>query len=331
MADITGRRETAAAPQPLVFIHDAAIDDFVATLVLEAMPSVDLQGVVIVNADCVPEPGVAVASQVNQFMGRPDLPLGLSSARGWNPFPWPYREDCVTLAGIPALKPYASTVPEPPPSGDALLVQLLETAVAASRPLTVLITTGFTTLTEVLGARPDLAVGVGQVVWMGGALHVNGNLDPSTISPAVANTHAEWNVFWDPFAADEALNMFGDIAVFPLDITNNEPVSAELMAQLKAQGAEYSYSQFAWEAYGLTAAEPFFDMWDVVATVWLGAPQLYSPPERTALQVQQWGFDQGWMTPAPAGSGRPQQDVYLSLADKTGFYDYVAAQLKRSA
>ncbi len=78
---------------PLVFIHDAAIDDFVATLLIQSMSQYELQAVIIAGADCVPQPGLAVASQVNQFIGRPDLPLGLSSARGWNAFPWPYRSD----------------------------------------------------------------------------------------------------------------------------------------------------------------------------------------------------------------------------------------------
>jgi len=329
MANTTGRHETAGQ-QPVVFIHDAAIDDFVAALLLQAMPGVDLQGVVIANADCVPGPGMDVASQVNQFMGRPDLPLGLSSARGWNAFPWEYREDCIALAAIPSLAPFKSTVPDEPPSGDALLIQLLEAAVAASRPLTVLLTTGSTPLTQVIDARPDLAAGVGNVVWMGGALNVPGNLDPGTIGKEVANAHAEWNVFWDPFAADSMLARFGGVAVFPLDISDNEPISAEFMAQLEAQGAQHSFSQFAWEAYGLTASQPYYRMWDVTTAVWLGAPQLYAAPQRTALQVQQWGFEQGWMTASP-GSGRPEQDVYLSMADQTGFYDYVAEQLARSA
>jgi purine nucleosidase len=320
-----------ATAQPLVFIHDAAIDDFVATLVLQAMPEVDLKGVVIVNADCVPQPGIAVASQVNQFMGRPDLPLGLSAARGWNPFPWEYRQDCIALSKIPALQPFASTVPQTPPSGDDMLIGLLETAVASGEPLTVLITTGFTTLTTALEARPELAAGVGQVVWMGGALNVPGNLDPKTVGPEVANPHAEWNVFWDPFAADAALARLQKVAVFPLDITDKEPVAAAFLARLKAQGPQHSFSQFAWEAYGLTAGEPYYDMWNVVATVWLAAPQLYGAPQKTALQVQAWGFDQGWMTAAPAVSGRPQHDVYLRLADRHGFYEYVARQLASSA
>jgi len=322
---------SAGAPSPLVFIHDAAIDDFVATLLIEAMPGFDLKGVVIANADCIPEAGVAVASRVHQFMGRPGLPLGLSTARGWNPFPWPYRADCVRLGAIPSLAPFVSTMPTPPPSGDDLLTGLLETAVATKTPLTLLLTTGFTPLTEVLKKRPELAAGIARISWMGGALNVPGNLEPSTTDPTVANKHAEWNVFWDPFAADQGLGGLRNIAVFPLDITNTAPVAPGFVATLKAQGAQYSFSQFAYEAYSLVSDEGYYDMWNVTSAVWLDAPQLYSSPQQTALQVTPWGSEQGWMQAAPPGSKRPQQAIYLSFADRVGFYDYVAAGLARSA
>jgi purine nucleosidase len=316
---------------PLVFIHDAAIDDFVATLLIESMPQFDLKGVIIANADCVPQPGIEVASRVNQFMGRPDLPLGLSKARGWNPFPWPYRGDCIRLGAIPILSTFESNVPTPPPSGDDLLAEMLQTAVETGTPLTILLTTGFTPLTDILSARPELAQGIGRIAWMGGALDVKGNLDSSTIPPEIANTHAEWNVFWDPFAADAALATLGEIAVFPLDITDTAAVTKELMATLQAQGAEHSFSQFAFEAYGLVSDEPFYDMWNVTSTVWLDAPELYSAPTQTPLQVVQWGFEQGWLQPAPPMSERPSHNLYLSFADQPGFYDYVTTRLARSA
>lgn len=319
-------------PAPLVFIHDAAIDDFVATLLIEAMPQFDLKAVVIANADCLPESGIDVASRVNQFIGRPDLPLGLSRARGWNPFPWAYRSDCVRLSKmIPSLAKLTSNTPTSPPSGDDLLTGLLETAVATGRPLTVLLTTGFTPLTSVLAARPALAAGIARVAWMGGALDAPGNLDPKTTDPSVANTHAEWNVFWDPFAADQGLATLPEVAVFPLDITNSAKISIDFVARLKAQASQHSFSEFAYQAYGLVSNEPFYDMWDVTSAVWLGAPQVFAPPRRTALQVTPWGFEQGWMQAAAADSHRPKHDVYLSFADQPGFYDYVLAGLARSA
>jgi len=330
MADRTD--DGVAALTPLIFIHDAAIDDFVATLLLLGMPQYDLWGVVIANADCIPQAGIDVASRVAQFMGQPNLPIGLSAARGWNPFPWPYRGDCVRLAAIPSLAPFRSTVPTPPPSGDEVLAGLLYKASQAKTPVTILLTTGFTPLMAVLDQQPELEAAIGQVAWMGGALDVPGNLDPKTIDPSVANTTAEWNVFWDPFAADRALGRLRDVKVFPLDITNTASITAQLMAQLQRQGAAGdSFSQFAFEAYGLVSDEPFYDMWNVTSAVWLDAPQVYAAPETTALQVTQWGFEQGQLLRAPSGSKRPPQEAYLSFADRAGFYSYVAKGLARSS
>jgi purine nucleosidase len=314
--------------QPVVFIHDAAIDDFVATLLLVAMPTVDLKGIIIVNADCIPGPAMDAASRLQQFMKRSNIPLALSSARGWNPFPWPYRGDCVTFATIPILQPYRSTVPTPPPSGDDLLIRLLEEAIASHQPLTVLLTTGFTPLADILLDLPELAEGIGQVVWMGGAIDVPGNLDATTINPAVANTHAEWNAFFDPFAVAYALKNFHNINVFPLDITNSAAITPSFLDTLKAQGQTSSFSQLAYEAYSLVSNEPFYDMWDVCATCWLAVPGLYAPAQRSALEIVQWGFEQGWLRKAAAGHSH---NLFLGFQDKTGFYSYVTSQLARSA
>ena len=105
MADEPASRPTPAQGRklPVLFIHDAAIDDFIATMLLVAMPNVDLKGIVIANADCVPQPGIEAASRLQQFIGRPDIPLALSEARGWNPFPWKYREDSVRFGKLPIL------------------------------------------------------------------------------------------------------------------------------------------------------------------------------------------------------------------------------------
>lgn len=331
MTDEPARHPAAGSGRklPVLFIHDAAIDDFIATMLLVAMPAVDLKGIIIANADCIPQPGIDAADRLQQFIGRPDIPLALSEARGWNPFPWPYRGDCVSFGELPILAPYRSKVPTPPPSGNKLVAQLLERALATGEKLTVLLTTGFTPLTDVIHARPELVAGIDRVVWMGGAINVPGNLDPSTVNPVVANKHAEWNVFWDPFAAQAGLDLFGGIHDFPLDITNTVPISKELMARLQAQGQTYSFSKLAFDAYGLVSNEPFYDMWDVCAAVFLGRTDLFAPPQKMRLEVVQWGFEQGWLR--QASTARHTQNVYLSLSDLNGFYDYVATQLARSA
>jgi purine nucleosidase len=313
---------------PVLFIHDAAIDDFIATMLLVAMPNVDLKGIVITDGDCIPQFGIDGANLLLQFMGRTDIPLALSEARGWNAFPWPYRGDCVNFCELPILRSFRSTVPAPP-SGDQQVTQQLEQAVSTGDKLTVLLTTGFTPLTNVLRARPELISGIDRVAWMGGAINVPGNLDPCVTNPAVANTHAEWNVFWDPFAAQRGLDLFSGIHDFPLDITNTAPISTELMAKLQVQGQQYSFSQLAFEAYSLVINAPFYDMWNVCTTVFLARPDLYAPPQTMQLEIVQWGFEQGWMQQSTAAEN--SQNVYLGFSDVNGFYDYVASQLARSA
>jgi len=314
---------------PVLFIHDAAIDDFIATMLLVAMPNVDLKGIVIADADCVPQFGIDAANRLQQFVGRPDIPLALSESRGWNPFPWEYREDSVKFSELPILRPFRSTVPTPPPSGDKLVAVLLEQAVARGEKLVVLLTTGFTPLIDIIRAKPHLVAGIDRVLWMGGAINVPGNLDPATISRAVANKHAEWNVFWDPFAAQHGLDMVREIHDFPLDITNTVPITKPFMATLQAQGKQYSFSQLAFDAYSLVFAEPVYDMWNVCTTVFLARPDLYARPQEMQLGVVQWGFEQGWLR--QTASARNTQNVYLSFRDLGGFYDYVATQLARSA
>jgi len=317
---------------PVVLLHDAAIDEYMVTVLLTVMPNIDLRGIVIVNADCIAEPAMDAASKLQQFLGREDIPLALSRARGWNPFPWPYRSDCVAFGQIPSLQPYKSKVTTPPPSGEALLAQLLEQAIAAKSPLTVLNTGPMTPLTDVLQADFRLIEGIAKVVWMGGAINVPGNLDPNTVPPAVANKYAEWNAFWDPYAVDFAFRWFRGINIFPLDITNNTPLTKDFMNALQQQGKQYSYSQLAFEAYSIVAAEPFYDMWDVTAACWLTNPALYTQPTLMGLGIETWGFDQGWIRTAigPNPTLRNAQNVFLGFQNKPGFYSYVLSLLQKS-
>ncbi len=319
------------AATPVVLIHDAAVDEYIVTVLLTAMPGIDLRGIVIVNADCIAEPAMDAASKLQQFLKREDIPLALSRTRGWNPFPWPYRGDCVAFGQIPSLQPYKSKIAGIPPCGEVLLSELLKQAVSSGNPLTVLVTSPMTPLPAVLEENMELVQGIGRIVWMGGAINVAGNLDPKTVPPAVANKHAEWNAFWDPFAVEFALKWFGGINVFPLDITNGTPLTKDFMAALQQQGKQYRYSQLAYEAYSLVSDEPFYDMWDVTTACWLTNPSLYAQPTQMGLEIVTWGFEQGWLRSAisPNPKIKNTQNVFLSFQNQAGFYSYVLSLLQR--
>jgi len=315
----------------VILVHDAAIDEYMSQLLLQTMPDIRLLGVVIVNADCIGSAAMQTAWQVQSYIGNTELPMGLSRARGWNAFPWEYRGDCVRMGQIRALTACAPNRAWPPfPDGDALLHELLE---KCDPGVTLLVTCPFTPLAMLLEKEPRLAHKIGQIIWMGGAIYVSGNLDPKTVPTPPWNGCAEWNVFWDPAAVDAIFRLTKiPIVQFPLDMTNQAAVAPSFMSQLKAQmEAGSRWSTLAYQSYALVSGETFYDMWDVVTTCWLASPQFFAPPRTLSLAVDaELDGSQGCIHPVTEG-GR-EVTVVLNFAPDGGqqaFYDFVAAQFKR--
>ena len=316
----------------VILVQDAAIDEYMSQVLLTTMP-VNLLGVSIVNADCIDTAAMQAAWKINAYIGAQTMPLGLSRARGWNPFPWPYRSDCVKQGGIAALAWIPDHPDWPPyPDGDALLEKLLD---GCAPDATVLVTCPFTPLSNVLKRRPSLERKIGRIVWMGGAIGVAGNLDPTTVPTPPGNSCAEWNAFWDPESVDWIFrHTTCPIIEFPLDITNQAAITQAFMARLNAQArAGMRYSQLAYQSYGLVASEPFYDMWDVVTTCWLVNEQhkFFEPPTPMTLAIDvELNTTQGCIKQTEGGR---EVQVVLNFAADGGqqrFYDYVATQFNRS-
>jgi purine nucleosidase len=146
---------------PVVFVHDAAVNEVISSILLSVMPGIDLLGLIVINADCIVDPAMEACSRLLQFMGRTEIPVALSRARGWNAFPWPYRGDCVSFNNLPILQQYQPQVSTPPLDGEQLLATLLRDAIAKNAPLTLLMTGPLTPLIDVLLRDEALAYGVG--------------------------------------------------------------------------------------------------------------------------------------------------------------------------
>lgn len=319
---------TKTNPTPVILLHDAAIDEYIATILLTAMPEVTLKAVVVVNGDCITKPAMNAAWRIQQFIGRTDIPLGLSSARGYNPFPWVYRGDCIKVDNLKMLQSLPAC-PTPYRDGDALLAEALR---SATSPVTILCTGPLTPLANLFSTPEgaELKAKVGQLVWMGGAIAVNGNLDAKTLPPGVANDYAEWNVFWDPYAADWVFkNTSFPIRLFPLDITNSAAITSDFMAKLQAQAKQHPISDLAYQSYEFVAAESFYDMWDVTATVWLTRPEFYEPLKTVSLAVVT--DDEGKQGALVSAAHGRTVEYAAAFKDTAGFYDYVLDRLSVTA
>src|SRR3954453_17257976 len=241
----------------VILLHDAAIDEYMSQVLLTTMPGINLLGAVIVNADCIDSAAMQTAWQIMSYIDRTDVPMGLSSARGWNPFPWQYRSDCVRESAINCLKNFPPNPNWPPfPDGDALFQTLME---KVSGKVTLLVTCPFTPVMNLLQKSPELTSKIEQIIWMGGAINVPGNLDKTTVPTPPWNACAEWTAFWDAVSVDWVFaNTTCPIIQFPLDLTNKAPGANPFMSNLPAQAAQRSrYSALPCERHRLVELRRF--------------------------------------------------------------------------
>lgn len=315
--------------EPVVFVQGGAIDDAVSYLLLTTMDNIDLRGVIVTNADTIADHAMQVQWKSMSHIEDTELPIGLSGARGWNSFPWLYRSDAIRQYNAKVYQDIEDNPDWPPyPSGDSLLHDLLFEAVAEDSPVTLLITSPPTALSDLLREHPELEAGIARLIWMGGAINVGGNLDPNTIPAEVANLQAEWNAFWDPEGVDWLFqNTTFPIILFPLDVTDQVPITKEFMEKIEQQAASYRYSELVHQSYALVSDEPFYEMWNSVTTAYVAHPKFFDDPETVNLVIETEGYEQGTINESATGR---QVEVVFNLADKDAFYDYVLEQFKRS-
>jgi purine nucleosidase len=309
-------------------VHGGTIDDFVSYLLLTTMEGIELQGILVTHTDTIAGPAMQIQWKLMQLIEHSSAPVALSDARGWNPFPWIYRADVTRHDDIEALAALDDNEAWPPhPSGDDLLYDALSQAVEKDRQVTLLVTCPLTPISDLLQEHPDLEKGIARLVWMGGAIDVHGNLDPSTIPAEIANPGAEWNAYWDPLAVDWIFrNTSFPIVLFPLDVTDQAPITGEFMAALERQAASHQYSDLVHQSYALVRDDPYYEMWNTTTTAYLARPEFFKEPQSMRLEIETEGYDQGTIRRGPGGR---RVDVVLDFAQKDAFYEYLLEQFRR--
>ena len=306
------------AKQLLVMGHDGGVDDYLSVMLLMAMAHIQVLGIVVTPADCYLRPAVSATRKILDLMGRSEVPVAASTVRGVNPFPRIFRRDAFSVDHFPILNERpeikAPLAPEP---GPAFLARLLR---EASEPVTCLETGPLTTLAAALDLDPSLEKKIKEIVWMGGALNVPGNIDK--IIEGGQDGSAEWNVYWDPFAADRLWRTSIPIIICPLDLTNHVPITSEFVMRLAHQ-RRYPISDLAGLCYALVTHQDYF-AWDVLTTSYIGQPDMFQLREwETAILTE--GPSQG-RTQIQSGGRKIRA---LDKVDLDRFYAYIFKQWSR--
>ena len=314
----------------VLFDHDGGVDDLLSLMMLLAMPNIDLVGIVVTPADCFLRPAVSATLKILRLFDRLDIEVSAGTLSGVNPFPRAWRAHAYAIDAFPILnelKPGRNNAPTgtlpavtSDPGHDFIVRKLRE----VEGPVTVLVTGPTTNLAAALAADPRIEAEIEEVVWMGGAINVAGN-----VRDYEHDGSAEWNIYWDPPAAHNLWQYDLPLTLFPLDATNQVSVTAEFL-QLLAQQRRYPLSDLAGQCWALTVGvipsyEYIYHMWDTLTTGYLGAPQ-YITLRQVRTEIVAGGPSAGRTVQVEQGG--KLIDVADSV-DVDGFFNYVLHLLQR--
>lgn len=224
-----------------------------------------LEAITIVNGMAHVSAGGRNVLRLLALAGRTDIPVFLgreTPISGNNEFPAEWRRASDELPGITL--PDASRTPESRGAVDFLSKRLLD----AAHPVQVLALGPHTNLAEVFSHSPRAAHTVRQLVIMGGALRVPGNLGNGGFFQT-NNVTAEWNLFLDPAAAKTVFASGAAIRLIPLDATQRVPIDMALYEQFESR-AGTPLARFVAQVLASDRdliRQGFFFAWDPLAAV----------------------------------------------------------------
>ena len=190
---------------PLIMDVDTGVDDALALLLALASPEVELVGVSTVAGNVPLHRTTDNTLRLLQWAGRDDVPVYAGSER-------PLVRDAVAADDVHGATGLgAAHLPEArtSPAGDGVEF-LLSTLQTRPGEVTLVATGPLTNLARAEARVPGVLRQARQVVLMGGAVRVPGNITPT----------AEFNFYADPHAARQVLASGAELILVGLDVTD---------------------------------------------------------------------------------------------------------------
>lgn len=240
------------ASTPLLLDVDTGVDDACALLLAAVHPRADLRAVSCVGGNAAVDDVVRNTLVALEAGGRVDVPVARGAERPLLEDPIDARhahgEDGMGDIGWPA--PQADPDPR---HGVELMRDVCLDAIDRRRPVTLIPLAPLTNVALLLRTYPQVAVGIEQIVLMGGSAQA-GN----------ATASAEFNIFHDPEAAAITFDAARDLGIpttmYGLDVFYQPTVTreeAEAMIEVGGRGAAELgglLMEFQCDLYGADAA-----------------------------------------------------------------------------
>ena len=269
----------------VIFDTDPGVDDAMALLFLHRHPEIDLVGITTVFGNASVETTTRNALFLKREWGIA-APVAKGEGKTWdpmrNPVDWP-----VLIHGHDGLGNI--DVPETidlPVDGRPAHRFIIDTVRANPGEVTLIAVGRMSNLAYALKEDPDIAGLVKQVIIMGGAFDVPGNITPA----------AEANIHGDPEAADVVMTAPWNVVVVGLDVTMQTVMTRTRLARIVERGGKDAkllsdISQFYIDFYG-RHVEDGMVVHDSCACVYLVAPDLFTT-RSGAIRVVAGGIADG--------------------------------------
>ncbi|WP_438751748.1 nucleoside hydrolase [Pararhizobium sp. O133] len=253
----------------VIFDTDPGVDDAMALLFLHNHPEIDLIGITSVFGNASIETTTRNALYLKQQWNIA-APVAKGLGETLDPtrphVEWPtsiHGDDGLGNIGVPETVDLAC---DPRPAHRFII----DTVRANPGEVTLVAVGRMTNLALALRDDPDIAVLVKEVVIMGGAFDVPGNITPA----------AEANIHGDPEAADVVMTAPWPVVVVGLDVTEQTVMTRKRLADIVAAGGRQAkllsdISQFYIEFYE-QHVEDGMVVHDSCACVYVVAPQLFT-------------------------------------------------------
>ncbi|MDX3927751.1 MAG: nucleoside hydrolase [Shinella sp.] len=277
----------------VIFDTDPGVDDAMALLFLHHHPEIDLIGITTVFGNASVETTTRNALFLKQAW---DISAPIAKGEGKtydpmrNPVDWPVMVHGENGLGNVAV-PEETGLPLDPRPAHRFII---ETVRANPGEIVVVAVGRMSNLAYALKEDPDIAGLVKEVVIMGGAFDVPGNITPA----------AEANIHGDPEAADVVMTAPWKVVVVGLDVTMKTVMTRPMLAELVETGSERvrllsDISQFYIDFYGKHVDNGMV-VHDSCACAYLVAPELFTT-RGGAIRVVCGGIADGQTIQKPDG------------------------------
>ena len=186
---------------------------------------------------------------------------------------------------------------------------LAERLLDRRRPVRVLALGPLTNLAQAMAIEPRTGPAVRELIWMGGALEVAGNVPEAPT--------AEWNAWVDPEAAERVLNGGWQTRIVPLDATSQVPIGPDVLRLFEDGAQDWAATAVLrlLRAEAGTIREGRYYAWDVLAAMTLSDPKL-TTQRMAALAVRKRPRERGRLVRVEGA--RPNAMIAVS-ADAAAF------------